>query len=148
VREALRHLVAPGGGLTLALELVALAAAPALCEEALFRGVVLPSLTRFGRGAAVAGAALLFAGFHFSVYRFVPTALLGAVIGIVRLGSGSLWPAIAFHAANNAAVIALVRLDRDTPPGPSTPFGAVLLGGAALAFTVGLLLTLVRSQRP
>jgi sodium transport system permease protein len=147
VREALRHLVAPGGGLTLALELIALAVAPAVCEEALFRGAVLPSLARFGRGVAVSGSALLFAGFHLSVYRFVPTALLGAVLGVVRLVSGSLWPAIVFHAVNNAAVIALVRLDRDTPPGPSTPLGALLLFGAALAFTVGLLLSLVRMQR-
>ena len=45
--------------------LVAIAVAPALCEELLMRGIVLPSFRpAFGTGLAVAGSAFLFAVIH------------------------------------------------------------------------------------
>ena len=66
VKESLRRLVVPGSGPRLLfLDVVALALTPALCEEALFRGLALPSLRpRLGTAGAVAVTALLFAGFH------------------------------------------------------------------------------------
>jgi sodium transport system permease protein len=130
------------------LDVLALALAPALCEEALFRGLTLPSLaSRIGGRWAVLSTALLFAGFHLSLYRFLPTALLGLVLGTVRWRSGSLWPAIAFHAVNNALVLTLVRMGRDNPPLPTNVVGLAGLGSAVIALTVGVALVF-RSPQP
>ena len=51
-------------------------------EEAIFRGFLLPSLTRYmPLTAAVAVSALSFAGAHFSLQRFLPLVLLGVIFG-------------------------------------------------------------------
>ena len=99
-KESLRRMVVPGSGPRLMLwDILALAIAPAVCEEALFRGLVLPSLrTRLGVISSVLLTALLFAAFHLSIYRFIPTAILGVVLGFLRVWSGSLLSPIAFHA--------------------------------------------------
>jgi membrane protease YdiL (CAAX protease family) len=149
IKESLRRLVVPGAGpRLLLLDVLALALAPALCEEALFRGLALPSLRpRLGAAGAVAVTALLFAGFHLSIYRFIPTAILGALLGAVRLGAGSLWPAIFAHATNNLLVLLLVRAGLDAPPTPNSVAGLAGLVTAVVALTVGLALV-GRSQQP
>ena len=55
----------------------------------------------------MAVSAALFAILHMSGYRFVPTFLLGLVLGTVALAAGSTIPAMVIHALNNAAVIVL-----------------------------------------
>ncbi len=151
LQESLRRLVAPGsGGAHLALEVVALALSPALCEEALFRGLALPSLrTRMGGLPAVVITALLFAGFHLSPYRFIPTALLGVLLGVVRLAGGSLWPAVAFHAVNNLLVLLMAwsGFPHGDPPSPSTVAGLAAVGAAVVALTSGLVLVAWSKQR-
>jgi sodium transport system permease protein len=148
LRESLRRMVVPGAGpRLLAADVLALALAPALCEEALFRGLLLPALLPRGRAVAIGVTALTFASFHFSIYRFLPTALLGVVLGLVRVASGSLWPAIAFHAVNNVLVIAMVRLGRDAPPLPPRPLGTLGLGAAVITLAIGWTLVSPRAQR-
>ncbi|MCG3135347.1 MAG: hypothetical protein HMLKMBBP_02946 [Planctomycetes bacterium] len=80
---------------------------PALCEEALFRGYVLSGFRSgfAGRGAAlraVAAASACFALFHILPERWPATFLVGLVLGWVVFRTGSIWPAVAMHAANNA----------------------------------------------
>jgi membrane protease YdiL (CAAX protease family) len=49
--------------------------------------------------------ALLFAILHLSPQTVVHHGLLGYVCGRARIGTGSLWPAVACHALYNAAVV-------------------------------------------
>jgi membrane protease YdiL (CAAX protease family) len=148
VKESLRRLVVPGSGPRLiVLDILALAIAPAVCEEALFRGLALPSLrARWGTAAAIFVTAVLFAGFHLSLYRLAPAALLGVLLGIVAVRSRSLWPAIAFHTVNNTLVILLVRAGRDAPPSPWSVVGLAGLVAAVIALTVGLLIVRTSKQ--
>lgn len=88
-----------------AAELLALALAPAACEELLFRGALMSAIR--SRPLAVVTAAVAFGAFHASPSKFAPAALLGLVLGVVRLRAGSLWAAVAFHAANNTLVLVL-----------------------------------------
>jgi sodium transport system permease protein len=140
VKDSMRRLVVPGSGPRLLLwDVLGLAIAPAVCEEALFRGLVLPSLrTRFSVISSVVLTALLFGAFHLSIYRFVPTALLGVVLGLLRVWSGSLLSPIAFHVANNTLVIVMVRLGRDEPPLPTTVVGLAGFLVAVASLTVGV----------
>ena len=131
--------------------LLALAVTPAICEELLFRGLVFSGLRRLGPVAAVVLSALLFAFAHGSIYRLLPTFVLGALLGYARLKSGSIVPGIVIHALNNAlGMILLVKqpawagalIQEERPP--------VWLTLAALAMcgtAVGLLRS-IRSEEP
>jgi membrane protease YdiL (CAAX protease family) len=58
----------------------------------------------------VLGVAVFFALAHREPRNFLPDFVGGAVMGYARIASGSLWPAIAVHAAFNttSVVLALV----------------------------------------
>ncbi len=87
--------------------LAAIALVPAVCEECLFRGGVLAGLRRMGIGRAVVLNGILFAAAHFE-WRGLPSrALLGMGLAYIVLATGSLWPAVILHAANNAVALAL-----------------------------------------
>lgn len=135
LREQLRRFIVPAEGpRPLVVDLTVLALLPALCEEALFRGVLLRSLASVSRGAAVLLTSLAFGAFHYSLYKFAPTALLGLMLGSLALRSGTLWLPILAHALNNTLVVLLVRAGHDDPPAPAGWVVALplLLAGAAL----------------
>lgn len=83
--------------------------APVL-EELLFRGLLLRALARrWGPGPGVVGSALLFGLLHSMDPQAVPPlVVLGLMLGWLRVRSGSLWPGVLLHAANNAAALALL----------------------------------------
>src|SRR6185295_16223542 len=102
----------------LALDLTVLALVPAVCEEALFRGLLLRSLAQVWRGGALLITSLAFGAFHYSLYKFAPTALLGAMLGALALRSNALLPCVLAHTLNNVVVVLLVRAGLDDPPLP------------------------------
>jgi membrane protease YdiL (CAAX protease family)/ABC-type transport system involved in multi-copper enzyme maturation permease subunit len=76
---------------------------PGICEEIAFRGVLLHALKRhYPAVAAALLVGIVFGLFHFSLFRILPTAYLGVVLAAVTLLSGSIYPAMAWHALNNA----------------------------------------------
>jgi uncharacterized protein len=88
----------------LALLLVGVCLVAPLCEEFLFRGVLLRGLAeRWGKAAAVAVSAALFAAIHFNPVVFLGLWEVGLLFGALSLATGSLWTAVAAHAANNGA---------------------------------------------
>ena len=90
-----------------ALALAAVVLAP-VCEELAFRGYLLTAArTRFRPAAAIAISGLLFAFMHLNPVLFMGLAGLGAVFGWLTWRAGSVWPAVAAHAANNALGAAL-----------------------------------------
>lgn len=93
------------------LVILGLAVAPALCEEILFRGTVLGLVKRKLRPlAACLTVGLLFGLFHTSIFRIIPTAILGTALTAVTLVAGSIFPAMIIHLLNNSAAIAITRL--------------------------------------
>lgn len=155
-RALMQLLLPPGGPRPLYQDLLLFAALPALCEEVLFRGVLLRALaaglrraftaatsalliwTRISPGRLATAAALiltslLFGAFHLSPARFIPTALLGLGFGAAALLSGSLWASVAMHLCNNTLVLLLLRTGRESPPPPSQGGAASLLPLLALA---------------
>lgn len=142
VERALREMIIPAAGARpLAVDLALLALVPAVSEELLFRGVVLGALRpRLGAAGAIVASALAFAVYHASPYKLVPTLLAGLLLGVVRVASGSLLPAIAFHFAVNAGVIVALHLGYDTPPAGVLPIAlavAALLAGGSVVVRAG-----------
>lgn len=83
--------------------LFVIALAPAVCEEMLFRGLILHSLkARYRAVTAVAVTAVLFGFYHMSLVKFIPTGLLGLVLCYVVWRTGSIYPAMLMHFLNNA----------------------------------------------
>ena len=87
--------------------LLVIALAPAVCEEMLFRGVILHALkARYRMPAAIAVTAVLFGLFHMSLVKFLPTGLLGLALCILVWKTGSIYPAMLMHFINNAISVA------------------------------------------
>ncbi|MBM3956803.1 MAG: CPBP family intramembrane metalloprotease, partial [Gemmatimonadetes bacterium] len=77
-----------------------------LGEEVFFRGFLLPGIAgRLGAPAAVVISSALFAGFHVDPGAFAPTLLLGAALAWIYLRTGSIWPGVVAHGAQNALAL-------------------------------------------
>jgi sodium transport system permease protein len=90
---------------------LAFALVPALCEELAFRGFVLRGLHHgFRPRNAVLLSSFFFALFHMNVFLFMPTFVLGVILGLLTIRSRSILPAMAFHLLHNTLLIALIPL--------------------------------------
>jgi membrane protease YdiL (CAAX protease family) len=90
--------------------------APGLGEELFFRGAVLSGLRRdLPAGKVIAWQAFLFGAVHASLYRFLPTALLGALLAALTLRARSLVPAVLLHAGYNALAVLAGRGELELP---------------------------------
>ena len=119
---------------------------PALCEETFFRGLMLSGLRRWGGWAAIGISALLFGLLHGSIYRLLPTFILGLVLGYAVWRSGSLYCSILIHALNNGLIVTLVWSNGGKEPDvQSVPWSLTL--GALAIMMIGLTL-LTRPKSP
>jgi sodium transport system permease protein len=92
-----------GQGIGAWTQILLFSLSPGICEELFFRGAVQQALApRLGRPTVILITALLFGATHLSIYRFVPTALAGAVFSWIVFRTGSVLPAVLLHAAYNA----------------------------------------------
>jgi len=137
IHQALR----PKDAFDALVSVAVIAAVPAVCEEILLRGTLLPSLDRaMGPSLAVLISAGLFGLIHFDAFRFLFTFGVGLALGVVRLRAGSLTPPILIHATlNTLTFLAVPYLDDPTvPPAPRPGLGATLLLAGALVGTLVL----------
>ncbi|MBI1344850.1 ABC transporter permease subunit [bacterium] len=107
----------------IAWKLIALAFVPAVCEELFFRGYLFRVLrTTQGRWPTILITATLFGLFHVLVRdallfeRFLPTALMGLVLGWVADRTSSTTPGMLLHVLHNSLVLLLPDwLDQQDP---------------------------------
>ncbi len=89
------------------LFVLGLAVLPALCEELAFRGLIFEGLRRrFRPWAAVFLSAFLYALFQMDVFQFATYFVLGLVLALVVLRTGSVGPAMVFHLVYNLCLAA------------------------------------------
>ena len=118
---------------------------PAILEEFFFRGLLFNALKRRGGPLVTIGAtALLFGVTHvvlggaLGLERFVPSLILGLILGAVCWASGSLWPSMVLHVCHNT-ILLIVGISepgatKEIPPlwlllgGIGTTLGGLLLG--------------------
>lgn len=96
----------------LIFNLLILALLPGICEELLFRGLILPIFIDWTgkKQLAIWLSAFIFSFIHFQFFGFVPRLILGAILGYLVVYSGSIWPAVIAHAFNNGLVTVLEYL--------------------------------------
>ncbi|NNF11997.1 MAG: CPBP family intramembrane metalloprotease [Gemmatimonadetes bacterium] len=145
--EGLEALVTADSPARLAWILFVVALTPAVCEEVVFRGVLLGGTRSLSTWRMVLLNGVVFGAFHLSLstpIRFLPTAALGCVIAWAVWRTGSLWVGMAMHFLNNATIVAIASTpsvsahfaDPYAPP----PWESVMGGGIAFAVGVGILL--------
>lgn len=122
------------------------AVTPAVCEELVFRGVLLQSLSREERAwRAVLISAAVFGGFHLSfetALRFLPTMWIGLLMGWVVWHSRSIFASMLMHFLNNAFVVVLLwqpAVQRLAFNGDQLSWPTVIAGGALLVLGLRLL---------
>jgi ABC-2 type transport system permease protein/sodium transport system permease protein len=134
---------------------VALFVVPAVVEELFFRGYLFSALrARSGPLTAVVVSALLFGLFHlvatdaFSFARFVPSTLLGLVLGWVCWKTGSVVPGMLLHACHNGLMVLLTYEQTVlVVEAGQVSLPPLWLLGAALGAGVGAALIQVRGDR-
>jgi uncharacterized protein len=132
--ERLMHLfLTQENTLELLFVVLAVALIPAICEEFAFRGVLQPLFIKAFRSPHVAVwiTAFLFSAIHLQLYGFIPRLLLGALLGYLAVWSGSIWPSLTAHFANNSLGIASYYIMGGKLEGSSIPLPySILLAGA------------------
>lgn len=114
------------------LLIIAIALAPAIFEELLFRGVIFSLLSRrLSSLKLVFAVGALFGLFHLSVMRFLPTASLGCLITFMRLRSASVLPCMFLHAGHNGLAVLLTRM-HVTDLRPELILAAAVVGSIGL----------------
>ncbi|MBQ6892780.1 MAG: CPBP family intramembrane metalloprotease [Clostridia bacterium] len=96
-----------GIGAPSALVLVIFAVVPAVCEEIVFRGVIMSSLEPCGTFHAVIGTSLLFAFAHMSLEELPVYFFASVVLCFVTYVSRSLLASIIIHSVYNIAALTL-----------------------------------------
>jgi len=103
---------------------------PAVVEELLLRGTILPPLRRFGDGFAVVCTAALFALLHQNMEQAPMAFVSGLALGWVYIRGGRLVIPILVHLWNNAAAVALLLLPNRVAY--VYVYGLLLLGALSL----------------
>ncbi len=126
------------------LSLLCMALVPALCEELFFRAGIQNLLQRWFKNVHVAVwvTAALFSLAHGEVFAFLPRFLLGALLGYLYVGGGSLAVNVLAHFVNNAIVVLLYT--QATPESGFDPAAPLAIGWAVtLACSLAAVLLVV-----
>lgn len=86
-----------------------LALTPAICEELLFRGLIMSGFRRLGMWPAILASGLLFGLAHASIYRLLPTMALGVIFGYAVWKTNSIVAGMICHALNNGLMASMAR---------------------------------------
>jgi len=96
--------------------LVSAAAAPAVCEELLFRGLLLPALEGRGRKFALFFSGLLFALPHAQIAGLPALVCLGCFLGYLAVRTESLLAPMIYHFCHNAFILIVAFMGAQVSP--------------------------------
>ncbi|MFV2006848.1 MAG: ABC transporter permease subunit [Longimicrobiales bacterium] len=113
---------------------ILLSVIPGIVEELTFRGALLHGLRRrFSPVVLSLVVGGIFGFFHFQIFRIPSTALLGVILAGITILTGSIFPAMLWHAINNALALYLGSEGVDLAGGSwMTYTGSVVALGLAL----------------
>ena len=97
----------PEGILGFIISVLAVAVAPALIEEFLFRSAIMGSLLKFGKGFAIFTSSLIFGFIHGNLMQIPFAFLVGLVIGVMVVETESFWTGVIIHFINNFISVCL-----------------------------------------
>lgn len=142
--QLLSLLVNPATFWGMLMNIITIAAIPAISEELIFRGVfqrIFEDLFRSGN-LAVMVTSFLFSAIHLQFYGFLPRLILGLIFGYLFLWSRNLWLPVIAHFLNNAVPVlgAFIRgWDTINQPSDMAADKKITLLVVSLAIGIGVL---------
>lgn len=127
------ELETPSGIIGFVISVLSMAVAPALLEEFIFRGAIMGTLLKFGKGFAIFASAFLFGLVHGNLVQIPFAFMVGIILGVLTLRTGSIWTAVIVHFLNNFISVCLDFLSKN--------ISEDLMTGISLIFT-GVMVTL------
>ena len=110
---------------------------PAVCEEFLFRGLILNGLRKYGLWFAVLISALLFSLMHMNLLQLPYTFILGVIFGLVVYYTRNIWLGIIMHFFNNTTTVLIMAFTQDS--GAEFVWWEVLIAVAGVLGAVALI---------
>lgn len=132
------------------LDVFSTAVVPAVCEEILFRGLVVGVLLPYGKKTAVIGSAFLFAMMHQNLGQFIYTFGMGIILAILVIETKSIFTGIIFHFCNNLFSVVNTMFTYIYPESRATFISNVMLAVLmvlGLACLIVLLFMFVRKTK-
>ena len=105
----------PANTRDLALSVITVAAIPAVCEEFLFRGAVMPAFEKHGTRHAILCTSLLFALLHGSIIGLPSQFILGVILCLLVFWTNSVYAGLIYHTVHNSAAVILDYVQNQTP---------------------------------
>lgn len=131
---------APRGIAANVLYFISIGILPAILEEAMFRGVILQSLRRYGDGFALIVSSVLFGVMHGNLVQAPYTMVVGFVIGYFVLYTGSIWPGVLIHFVNNGSSVVMEWATRNTTAQQDEMIYGILFGGWLVLGLLGVII--------
>lgn len=120
----------------LMLMVLAVAALPGICEEMLFRGVVMGAYEKGGVRKAVLISAVLFAMLHGSLQGLPVQFIIGCILGMAVYLTDSLYAGMMIHTAYNAFILIINYATRGIETGGAYTGMYDQVGGLSGVFTL------------
>lgn len=92
------------------ISLISLVILPAICEELLFRGIILKGLKKHGKAFSILISAIMFSIFHMAISQTVYPLLMGILLGVIMYNENNIYYCIAIHMTNNFTSLTLSYL--------------------------------------
>lgn len=92
---------------TLFIAILVIGLSAAVCEEILFRGMIMKGFQKYGAAASLAVTSVLFGILHRDMQKAVSTILLGAIIGFIVYRTKSIYAGMTAHFTNNTVAVLL-----------------------------------------
>ena len=89
------------------ISLIPLVILPAICEELLFRGIILKGLKKHGKAFSILISSLMFSIFHMAISQTVYPLLMGILLGVIMYNENNIYYCIAVHMTNNFVSLTL-----------------------------------------
>ncbi len=102
-------------GWELAVSILVIGLAAAVCEEVLFRGILQGSMEKLGKAGMFIIVSVLFAAFHFNIEHFLGVFVLSLLIGFIVYRTNSLYMGMLAHFTNNTAAVVISFLAGKIP---------------------------------
>ena len=89
------------------VNIILLCVFPAVCEELLFRGMILNGLKQYGKLTAIFASAGLFALLHGNIDQLIYPFIFGIILALIACFTDSVIPTIIVHFVNNCVVVVI-----------------------------------------
>lgn len=109
------------------LDIINTAIIPAVCEEFLFRGLILMLLLPYGKKTAIFGSAVMFALMHQNFGQLIYTFGMGIVLALIAIETKSIWGGILLHFFNNLFSVVSSAITYMYPEVKATLLGNILV---------------------